>query len=176
MARKLGRIGFAVLIYSIIFQSVSLAQVTGVEKAEAMFIYNFSRLIEWPPEYRTGTFVIGILGASDLFPELVTYTTGKKVGFQDIQVKKFKTTDEIVKCHVLFISHAKSSSITEVAGKIANYSTLLISEKPGTIEIGAAINFLIVNNKLQFELKPENATRYNLKISQKLKEMAVTLY
>ncbi len=147
----------------------------GIEKAEAMFIYNIARLVEWPADYRTGSFVIGILGTSEVANELTAYVVGKKVGFQDIEIKRFKTPDEVAKCHILFIPYAKTALIADVASKVGNFSTLIISEKKGGIELGATINFLVLETKLSFELKPDNAVKCNLKISTRLKEMAASL-
>jgi len=149
---------------------------TEVEKAEAMFIYNYARLIQWPAEYQNGNFIIGVLGTTNVYSELVTYTAQKKVGFQAIEIKKFKTAEEVSKCHILFIPFSKTSIIPDVSNKIANYSTLIISEKNGAIELGAAINFMVTGTKLAFELKETNATKYGLKLSTRLKDMAVKVY
>lgn len=171
MKRKL-HIGLLLLFVSIVFVH---SQVVDVAKAQSIFIYNFSRLIEWPPEYRTGPFIIGVLGTGDVYSELQNYTAGKKVGFQDIEIRRFKTPDEIVKCHIIVLTFNKANTINEVANKLSNFSTLIISEKNGTIDYGSAIDFLVADNKLQFNLKPDNATKYGLKISQRLKDMAATL-
>ena len=41
-------------------------------KIKAVYIYNFTKYIEWPKEYREQIFVIGVLGESALFDELKT--------------------------------------------------------------------------------------------------------
>ncbi|NJM16808.1 MAG: YfiR family protein [Bacteroidales bacterium] len=51
---------------------------TGISKAQAMFLYNFSRLVEWPASAKSGDFVIGILGNSSIVEELTAYTQGKR--------------------------------------------------------------------------------------------------
>jgi hypothetical protein len=53
-------------------------------------------------------------------------------------------------------------------------STLIITEKNGGLDEGAAINFIILEDKMRFELKPENANKYGIKFSSKLQEMSLS--
>jgi hypothetical protein len=154
---------------------VLLAQ-TGIPRAQAMFIYNFSRLIEWPPNYKSGSFVIGIFGSSAIANELSSYTTGKKVGTQTITVQELRSIDEISKCHILFVPFSRTKQLEQIVAKIDNMSTLVITEKNGAIDLGSAINFLIIGDKLKFEIKQTNASRYGIKVSSKLQEMAFKSY
>lgn len=149
---------------------------TDIPKAQAMFIYNFSRLIEWPANYKTGPFIIGVLGASPTLTELEVYTTNKTVGSQQIQVRKFNSVAEIGTCHILFVPFAKTKSLAEIKSALGSKSTLVICEKNGAIDEGAAINFLIVGDKLKFEIKPGNADSKNIRMSSKLNEMAMKTY
>jgi len=147
---------------------------TSIPKAQTLFIYNFSRLIEWPTNYRTGNFVIGILGTSDVATELETYTKGKKVGTQNIEVIRYKAPTEIQNCHILFVPFARTKQITEVIAAMNGKSTLIITEKSGALDEGSAINFVILEDKMKFELKPENASRFGIKFSSKLQEMSLS--
>ena len=145
---------------------------TTIPKAQTLFIYNFSRLIEWPANYRTGPFVIGILGTSEVANELVIYTKGKKVGTQDITIMHYKTPQEIANCHILFVPYSRTKQMPELIGALGGKSTLIITEKNGALDEGAAINFVILGDKMRFELKPENATKFGIKFSSKLQEMS----
>lgn len=147
---------------------------TSIPKAQTLFIYNFSRLIEWPTNYRTGNFVIGILGTSDVATELETYTKGKKVGTQNIEVIRYKAVTEIQSCHILFVPFARTKQITEVIAAMNGKSTLIITEKSGALDEGSAINFVILEDKMKFELKPENASKFGIKFSSKLQEMSLS--
>lgn len=145
---------------------------TSIPKAQTLFIYNFSRLIEWPANYRTGNFIIGVLGTSDIATELELYTKGKKVGMQNIEIVRYKLPAEIQQCHILFITFSKTKLMAEINSMITGKSTLLIAEKAGALDAGAAINFVILEDKMKFELKAENANKYGIKFSSKLQEMA----
>jgi hypothetical protein len=55
---------FLGMVLSCVFIQISvvdkLTAQTSISQAQAVFIYNFTRLIEWPTEYKTGEFVIGV--------------------------------------------------------------------------------------------------------------------
>lgn len=154
----------------------SMDSQTDIPRAQAMFIYNFSRLIEWPESYKTGPFIIGAMGNSPTTTELEAYTTNKAVGSQTIQVKKFETAAQIGNCHILFIPFGKTKMMPEIMQAVGNKSTLLICEKNGAIDEGAAINFVVIGDKLKFEIKPSNASGKNIQMSSKLNEMAHKVY
>jgi hypothetical protein len=162
----------ATVFIALFFTSVAYMQTT-IPKAQTLFIYNFSRLIEWPANYRTGPFIIGVLGASEVTVELESYTKGKKVGAQDINIIRYKTPQEITTCHILFVPFAKTKQIPEILGILNGKSTLIITEKAGALEEGAAINFVILQDKMKFELKPDNAIKFGIKFSSKLQEMSM---
>jgi len=157
---------------ALFFVSVAYMQTT-IPKAQTLFIYNFSRLIEWPANYRTGPFIIGILGTSEIAGELETYTKGKKVGSQDISVIRYKSPQEIATCHILFVPFVKTKQVAEILGILNGKSTLIITEKSGALDEGSAINFVIIQDKMKFELKSENASKYGIRFSSKLQEMAM---
>jgi hypothetical protein len=146
---------------------------TTIPKAQTLFIYNFSRLMEWPPEYRTGNFVIGVLGTSEVASELEAYTKGKKVGVQDIEIIRYKTPQEIANCHILFVPFSRTKQVPEVIAALKGKSTLIITEKAGALDEGAAINFVMIEDKMKFELRAENANKYGIKLSSKLSEMSL---
>ncbi len=159
-------IGFLSFMFSAMGQS---------EKYQAVFIYNFTKHIEWPDHLRGGDFVIGVIGNSPIISELETMAQSRKVGNQQIVVKKFKTLDEIGVCHVLFIPTARSADLNTIVSMVKNNNTLLITDKEGLANAGAAINFVIRDNKQKFELKKSNATKYGLKVSSELERLAIVV-
>jgi hypothetical protein len=144
----------------------------GIPKAQAMFIFNFSRLVEWPVAYRSGAFTIGILGSSTVADELELYTKGKKVGSQDVQIVHYKAIEDLNLCHILFVPFSKSKQLPDILRITQGKSILIVTEKSGALTEGSSINFIIQEDKLKFEMKAENASKRGIKISSKLEEMA----
>lgn len=120
---------FALILIALISVYYKSFAQSSVEQAQAIFIYNFTRLIEWPVEYKSGDFVIGVLGSSDVYIETKNYVSGKTVGNQQIVVKNISSIDDANKCHILFVSYGKTKEIPNIIEKFGNLKTLIISEK-----------------------------------------------
>lgn len=173
---KMGIMKRLTSILAMILILTALRGQTSIPNAQAMFIYNFSRLIEWPANYKSGPFVIGVIGTSATLTELQNYTANKTVGSQQIMIKKFESATEIGVCHILFVPFAKTKMLPEITQGLGSKSTLIICEKNGATDEGAAINFIVVADKLKFEIKPSNASSKSINMSSKLSEMAYKTY
>jgi hypothetical protein len=141
-------------------------------KYQALFIYNFTRYIEWPSS-GTQEFVIGVIGKSGIYNELLGVAEGKRVGNKSIKVKKFNSADEIGTCNILFVSNEVSSSLATFATTVQSKNTLIITERPGLINKGAGINFVLDDGKQKFELSKSSINRAGLKVNAQLVEMAL---
>jgi len=143
-------------------------------RMKAAFLYNFTKYIEWPEAYREGNFVIAVYGSSpSLLTELRNMTSTKSLGSQKFEIKSVSSLEAVGKSHILFIPQETSYTINEVTGKLKGKSTLLVTEKSGMAKLGAAINFVVIENKQKFELNKSNAEKYNLKVSSNLLSLAI---
>ena len=101
-------------------------------KIQAVFIYNFTKYIEWPKDYRQGDFTVGILGSNPgLFNQLKQMAQFKKVANQQLVVEKFNSINDVKKCNILFVTRDKSSALKNVIKKVHAYSTLIVTSKEG---------------------------------------------
>lgn len=145
-------------------------------RIKAMFLYNFTKYIEWPATYKEGNFVIGILGNNaSLLAELNKMASQKMAGNQKLEIRNLASVDGASKCHIVYIQPDKGSDLPEVLTKVKGKSALVITEKPGLAKQGAAINFVVQENKQKFELNKSNAEKYNLKVSSNLASLAIVV-
>ncbi|HRT54179.1 MAG TPA: YfiR family protein, partial [Flavobacteriales bacterium] len=62
---------------------------------QASYIYNIAKLVDWKdPGMKSGTFVISVLGSSNLYQELVKKYAQKSIGKQAIEVRKLPRSAE----------------------------------------------------------------------------------
>ena len=152
--------------------TIGSSQVNTVSEAQSMFIYNFSRLIQWPSSANSGEFVIGVVGNSDLYRTLGSYVANKKVGSQPISVKFFNNPEDITKCHILFVGDSRIGKIDDIIAQLKGSNSLIVTERKGMIDSGSAIDFFMDGDKLKFVMNAQNAQKYNLVISKSLSDMA----
>jgi hypothetical protein len=144
-----------------------------VAHTKVIFIYNFTKFVEWPPDYRQGDFVIGVMNANPvLLSELNKLASQKTSGNQKFIIKNFKSVDEIDKCNILYIPDGSNNLLTEALKKLHGTSTLLITESEGDAKKGSAINFIWKDSKQAFELNKSNAEKNHLIVSSSLKTLA----
>jgi hypothetical protein len=143
-------------------------------RIKAIYIYNFTKYIEWPADYKEGNFVIGIYGTNaPLLSELNKMAASKMVGSQKLEIKNVFSASDASQCHIIYILTDNSGQISEVITKIKGKSTLVVTDKAGMAKQGAGINFSIVENKQKIELNKANIEKYKLKVASTLVEMAV---
>lgn len=167
------RIIFISVLFALI-TSVSYGQTT-ISKAQANFIYNFTKFFDWPQSEKTGDFVIGVYGSRELANELEKVTSGKKNVTQDIVVKYFSSFNQITKCHVIFVSETNASKIDEIHTQTGVHC-LIISDSYYAIKNGAIIQFILESERLKYEFSKTNALKHGLKFHSKVAEMASKTY
>jgi hypothetical protein len=144
-------------------------------KQYTIFIYSFTRYIQWPESYDQGDFEIVIMGESPLFDELKTMAKYKKIGERTIKVTKINSASEIKKCNMLFIPAGRPEKLSDILQKIEAQSILTITEQPGLGVQGSCINFLTKDSKLTFELNQSAMTKQSLKASIELTRLATII-
>lgn len=163
-----------VLLFYLGFTALQTASAQN-EKFKALFMYNFTKYIEWPSSMRTGDFVIGVLGSSTLTDELKTVAIKQKVGTQNIAVKVFNNVDEINDCHILYLPTSKSNMINSVSSKLSGKPTLIISDKEGLVPQGACINYVLDGDKLKYEVSRANIEKKGLAVSSALLALGIVI-
>ncbi|PLX14892.1 MAG: hypothetical protein C0599_17860 [Salinivirgaceae bacterium] len=157
---------YVLLMLMLFFSATSLKGQN--EKFKALFLYNFTKYIEWPASKQGGDFVIGVLGNSPIKKELDIIASKKRIDNQPIKVKVFKSISDIGSCHVLFIPPGKSASLPEVNKKVEGKGILVITDKPGLGKKGAGINYVLKGGHQDFEINKGAIKDQSLKVNSSL--------
>ena len=120
------------------------------EKFKALFMYNFTKYIEWPQAKQSGDFVIGVIGNSAIVGELETIAQKKTVGAQTIKVKQISSADDVSKLHIVYVTEDKSGEAAALAGKVKGKGVVLITDKPGLAKSTSGINYIKKDGKPNF--------------------------
>ena len=144
-------------------------------KLHPLYVFSFTRYVQWPEAYNQGDFEITVLGDSPITEELIKMAQIKKVGDRTIKVSKINSISEIKKCNIIFVPNSKSSQLGEVLAKIGSQPILVITEEPGLTAKGSDINFITKDGKLAFELNQAAISKQNLKVSNELTRLAILI-
>ncbi|PKQ68067.1 YfiR family protein [Raineya orbicola] len=154
-----------------IFAFFAKAQI-GDYKSHTVYIYNFTKYIQWPATYQSGDFVIAVYGLSPLTAQLRAATSNKRVGNQKIVVKQYLSLNAIENPHILFISLQQSKNLEAIKKKLEGKSTLIVTEKPG-LGPQSHINFILREGKWKIELNNATVEAAGLKVSAQLSRIAI---
>lgn len=143
------------------------------EKFKALFMYNFTKYIEWPQNKQSGDFVIGVIGSPAIVGELNAIAQRKTVGSQTIKVKEISSADEMGKLHIVYVAESKSDDAAAIAGKIKGKGVVLITDKPGFAQSTSGINYIKKDGKQSFEVNQKHLTDEGVKVSAQLMALGV---
>lgn len=142
---------------------------------KAIYIYNFTRYVEWGTSSANNEFIIGVLGSSSIIEPLEEIARAKTVDGKKIIIRKFNSLAEINFCHMLFISRNSTVPLNEILGKTDDKGIFVVSEKTGFAEQGTSVNFIVVENKVKFEANTKSINSSGLKVSSQLLKLAVII-
>ena len=143
------------------------------EMFKSLFIYNFTKNIEWPSGYNAGDFVITVFGNSPIVGELEKIAKLKKVGNQTIVVKQANDVAGIEKCHMLYIVPSKSSQLQTILNMCSSHPVVVIGDKEGMAKEGAGLNFIKVDGKQKFEINKGAIQKNGLKVNSYLTQLGI---
>lgn len=168
-----------VLLLAVLASGLSPAQTdeTPTEyQVKAAFLFKFGGYVDWPVEVfpdADSPFVIGIMGAGAMADDLRAIVAGRSIDGRSVAVRTLYEGDSLAGVHVLFIGRAASAAVSSVLESIARQPVLIVTEMDDAP--GSAINFVIVNNKVRFDITLASAESRNLKISARLLGVARTV-
>ncbi|MBL4652036.1 MAG: YfiR family protein [Flavobacteriales bacterium] len=174
------------IVISILFVGMLTSAVTSYKSAvkqnfdtnakmKAVFVYNFTRYIEWPDEYKQGNFIIGLLGETSITDELNKVAATKKAVNQTIEIKKFSSLSDVSECHILYVSSKNSGDLASALQKTKGRSTLVITEQEGLAAKGAGISFKIVANRQKFEINKGSIEKRKMTVGSALLSLAIVV-
>lgn len=150
---------------------------------KAAFVYNFTKLIEWPHTAFTndgGNFNIAVFGNDHLkafFRTIDGKTSAGRVisiHYPDPWADDYK--DALAQSQIVFISrHTRLAQVLQILNDIGDRPVLTIGEDKNFSRAGGIIQFFTRNDHLHFEVNIKNAETRRLKFSSRLLKLAVVV-
>lgn len=141
-------------------------------KFHSIYVYNFTKYIEWPQN--AGAFRIAILGSdATVLDSFQKMAETKQVSGNKIEVEQARNINNLMDCNILFVPESESYAASKAIEKCKGKNTLVITEKNGLIDNGSCINFVLVDNRLKFEISRSAIESAGLKVSSQLLQMGI---
>ena len=147
------------------------------EDVKAAFLYKFPAYVEWRPgtfEQPSSPIVIGVTGDDAVAEALRALVAGRKAGERPVQIRQIAPGAFPVGMHLLFVGRAASSHVPRLAPMAASQGVLLVTDYQGALDDGSAINLLVIDHRVRFEVSLDATERAGLKLSSRM--LAVALW
>lgn len=142
---------------------------------KAAFLFNFAQFVEWPADAFAGAaspITIGILGEDPFGTSLDEIVANETVHDRKLQVRRFRSVDEIDACHILFITAGESKRIEHIASRLGSRSILTVGDADDFTSRDGVIGFKTAKSRLRIRINMDAARAARLSISSKLLRQA----
>jgi hypothetical protein len=158
-------------------QEGTLAAERAEYQLKAAFIYRFAQFTEWPASAlaRSEKLVLCVLG-EDPFGNSLHGIEGNTVHERPLSIRYLSDPQQIGECHIAFLGPMKAETANVAIKRSRQYGVLSVSDAAGFAAAGGMIQFVIVNNRVQFEINAAAAERGGLRLSSHLLKLARGLY
>jgi hypothetical protein len=145
-------------------------------EVKAAYLYNFGRFVEWPPDVPLGTadtFTICVMGRDPFGSALDTTISGEKIGGKTVVARRISGSGEATDCRILFVSASEDKQVKEILSTLGKQRVLTVSDLPQFIQQGGMVQFVLVNERVRFEINLAATHEAGLNLSSQLLKVAV---
>ncbi|HKL83500.1 MAG TPA: YfiR family protein [Desulfobacter sp.] len=150
-------------------------------KVKAAFVYNFTKLIQWPKtafDNEEKNFKIVVFGDEYLKESFQTIdgkiSTGRVISIQYPDPKANDYKKMLAESQIVFISrHMRLEQVLQILSSIGDRPVLTIGEAKNFSRAGGIIQFFTRDEQLHFEVNLKKAEAHQLKFSSRLLKLAV---
>jgi hypothetical protein len=146
----------------------------GAEEVKAAYLYKFVSFIDWPEAAFAGNaapLVIGVTGADAVYAELGRLLVGRSAHARALLARRVLPGDPVDGVQMLYVGDlglARSPWVQSLRDR----PLLLVTDGPGGLEVGGALSFVLVQDRLRFEASLPAIDRAGLKVSSRLLALA----
>ncbi len=142
---------------------------------KAAFLYNFAKFVEWPQNSfsdASAPLRICVFGQDPFGEELRDIAREKTVNGRKLEVNHVVDLQHARSCQILFIASSGGPSAEQLIAGLRGASVLTVADTKGFTEQGGMINFVVENDRVQFEVNHKAAVQAGLKVSSRMLSVA----
>lgn len=144
------------------------------DSVKAAFIFRFAGYVDWPTEaVPIQSFTIAVIGSKEVESQLRALVSDRTLHGRPVTVRKISRVQEAADAQILYIGPNHLVNLKYLVQALSGRGILIVTDEPGGLESGSAINLLKLDQKVRFEVSADAARRAGLDINSGLLSMAV---
>jgi hypothetical protein len=140
-------------------------------QVKALFLFNFTRFVEWPPSAfpEPGSpIIIGVLGADPFGDDLDEVVRGEKLDGRPLLIRRFRRVQDVGDCQVLFVSASEASRLPQILSALKGRSILTVGDSADFARNGGMIHLMNNKNRIQLRINLAATEAAGLTLSSNL--------
>lgn len=144
------------------------------QNIKAAYLYNFGAYIDWPAEVLPpdAPLTIAILQNEPVAAALEQITRDRRVNGRTVRVRRLAPGESLDGVQMLFVGADGSAELPDLAAAARARSVLVVTESGEGLRQGGVINFVLVDDRVRFEVSLDAADASRLAISSRLLAVA----
>jgi hypothetical protein len=150
------------------------AETYSEDAVEAAYLYRFAGYIDWPEDKPSAQpFVIAVLDSPGVARELHHLLPGHRIGNREAEVREVSGLQDVGNAQILYVGPGRAESLRRMLPEFDQRHMLLVTAEERGLDAGSALNFLVIDHRVRFEISLTAADRSGLRISSELLGVAV---
>ena len=165
------------LLYWVImsYSPSAWAEETPEYTLKGAFLYNFAIFTTWP-DRGIDTFNLCIYGKDPFGMDLDELMKKKRINDHPITIHRTDNIDHLDPCQLVFVSRLSIDNLKNVINTLQDKPVLIVTDNPGTIQQGVALNMEVKDEKITFEANLKVARKAGLNLSSQLLRFATAVH
>ncbi len=175
MSRPRRVLGMLALLTLLLGSGYAQSPTAGEYQIKAAFLYNFAKFVEWPASsFHDGAapLQICVMGRDPFGEGLLNITREKTVNGRKLEVDTVADLERARTCHILFVASSVKMPLQQIIEGLRGASVLTVGDTKGFSEQGGMIDFVLQDDRVQFDVSRTAVEQAGLKISSKLLSVA----
>ncbi len=145
---------------------------------KAAFLTKFGLYVEWPASAfssSTSPVYLCVVGQDPFGKSLEKTLAGGHINGRNVSIRRLKTIDRNSGCHILYIAASEAQRGAQIIEALRGSNVLIVSDTHGSGSGVGIIDFVIVENRVRFNIDDNAAAENGLVISSKLLSLALSV-
>jgi hypothetical protein len=121
-------------------------------EVKAVFVHHLTRYLQWPQPAAASSFEIAVLGRSAIAPPLRAIAAKQRIRDLPIAIRAVDDIASLGQPQVLFVASPAAPHLAEVLRRTRGRPILTIAEEEGLAGQGVAVNFVLREGSVRFEI------------------------
>jgi hypothetical protein len=175
MYKLLLSISLCLLLQAMVIPAHGEVQSAKALEIQAAFLVKFSSYVKWPnsafstPE---APIVIGIFGRDPFGSIIDKIARSYATNGRRVEIRRCSDPVSLCNSHIVFVAPTATAQMKEIMAALSGRPVLLVGNSPRFLSRAGMINFVMVGEKIRFDISKTNSQKAGLEISSKLFKVA----